>query len=84
MTIKTFSRIAVLATLPPAMAAVPAQANKMAIATILPENMSNNSVYPALIRFKDLVKSRTDQPIGAEVANAKSRRMNSEANQIKF
>ena len=81
MTIKTFSRIATLAALPLAMAAVQAQANEMAIATILPENMSNNSVYPALIRFKDLVEMRTDgevtvnifgnSQLGSEVDTAK-------------
>lgn len=81
MIIKTISRIAILAALPLAMAAVPAQANEMAIATILPENMSNNSVYPALVRFKDLVESRTDgevtvnifgnSQLGSEVDTAK-------------
>ncbi|MGO1462088.1 MAG: TRAP transporter substrate-binding protein DctP [Oleiphilaceae bacterium] len=81
MITKTLSRIALLAALPLAMAAVPAQANEMAIATILPENMSNNSIYPALIRFKDLVESRTDgevtvnifgnSQLGSEVDTAK-------------
>lgn len=81
MTIKTVSRIATLAAIPLAMAAAQAQANEMAIATILPENMSNNSIYPALIRFKDLVESRTDgevtvnifgnSQLGSEVDTAK-------------
>jgi tripartite ATP-independent transporter DctP family solute receptor len=67
MKLKTFSRIAVIAALPLAMAAVQAQAKEMAIATILPENMSNNSVYPALVRFKDLVETRTDGEITVRI-----------------
>lgn len=67
MTIKTAPRIAALAALPLAMAAAQAQANEMAIATILPENMSNNSIYPALIRFKDLVETRTDGEIEVRI-----------------
>ncbi|WNK19682.1 TRAP transporter substrate-binding protein DctP [Halomonas piscis] len=67
MPIKTYSRMAALAALPLAMAAAQAQANEMAIATILPENMSNNSIYPALIRFKDLVDTRTDGAIQVNI-----------------
>jgi len=67
MKLKTFSRIAVIAALPLVMAAVQAQAKEMAIATILPENMSNNSVYPALVRFKDLVETRTDGEITVRI-----------------
>ncbi|MGQ7247109.1 TRAP transporter substrate-binding protein [Halomonas sp. V046] len=33
---------------------------EMAIATLLPENLTNNSIYPALVHFKELVESRTD------------------------
>lgn len=40
--------------------AAQAQSHDMAIATILPENISNNDVYPALVHFKNLVESRTD------------------------
>lgn len=81
MTIKTVTRIATLAALPLAMVAAQAQANEMAIATILPENMSNNSIYPALVHFKELVESRTDgevtvsifgnSQLGSEVDTAK-------------
>ncbi|WP_136254309.1 TRAP transporter substrate-binding protein DctP [Onishia niordana] len=51
-----------LAALPLAMAATQAQAQsyEMAIATQIPENMSNNAIYPALVHFKNLVETRTD------------------------
>ena len=51
-----------LAALPLAMAATQAQAQsyEMVIATQIPENMSNNAIYPALVHFKDLVETRTD------------------------
>ncbi|SDG58861.1 TRAP-type C4-dicarboxylate transport system, substrate-binding protein [Onishia taeanensis] len=51
-----------LAALPLAMAAAQAQAQsyEMVIATQIPENMSNNAIYPALVHFKDLVETRTD------------------------
>src|SRR5690554_7087700 len=81
MLIKKLSRMAMLVALPLIMAPTLAQAKEMAIATILPENMSNNSVYPALVRFKDLVESRTDgdvtvnifgnSQLGSEVDTAK-------------
>ncbi|MDT0499556.1 MULTISPECIES: TRAP transporter substrate-binding protein DctP [unclassified Halomonas] len=64
---KKFPRLAALAALPLAMAAVQAQAEEMAIATILPENMSNNEVYPALIQFKNLVETRTDGEITVSI-----------------
>ena len=32
----------------------------MVIATQLPEDMSNNEIYPALVHFKNLVEARTD------------------------
>lgn len=56
-----------LASLPLAMAAAQAQANEMAIATILPENMSNNEVYPALVHFKNLVETRTDGEVTVSI-----------------
>ncbi|MGC3872990.1 TRAP transporter substrate-binding protein DctP [Halomonas sp. GXIMD04776] len=37
-----------------------AQEYEMAIATLIPENLSNNSIYPALVHFKNLVELRTD------------------------
>jgi len=56
-----------LAALPLAMAAAQAQAEEMAIATILPENMSNNEVYPALVHFKNLVETRTDGEVTVSI-----------------
>ena len=56
-----------LASLPLAMAAAQAQANEMAIATILPEDMSNNEVYPALVHFKNLVETRTDGEVTVSI-----------------
>ncbi|TDB05708.1 TRAP transporter substrate-binding protein DctP [Halomonas marinisediminis] len=64
---KKFPRLVALAALPLAMAAAQAQAEEMAIATILPENMSNNEVYPALIQFKNLVETRTDGEITVSI-----------------
>ncbi|EPC04071.1 ABC transporter substrate-binding protein [Litchfieldella anticariensis FP35 = DSM 16096] len=51
-----------LAALPLAFAAtqVQAQSYEMVIATQLPESMSNNAIYPALVHFKNLVETRTD------------------------
>ncbi|MBS9402294.1 TRAP transporter substrate-binding protein DctP [Halomonas sp. TRM85114] len=62
MPFKTLPRIATLAALPLAIASthVQAQSTEMAISTLLPEDMSNNEVYPALIHFKNLVETRTD------------------------
>ncbi|GEN25835.1 hypothetical protein HCU01_37840 [Halomonas cupida] len=37
-----------------------AQSHEMAIATLIPESLTNNSIYPALVHFKELVESRTD------------------------
>ncbi|MDQ7728027.1 TRAP transporter substrate-binding protein DctP [Halomonas sp. SpR8] len=54
--------IAALAALPLAIASANAQAQsyEMVIATQLPEDMSNNEIYPALVHFKNLVEARTD------------------------
>lgn len=62
MKAKTLPGALALAVLPLAIASTQAQAQstEMAIATILPENMSNNEVYPALVHFKNLVETRTD------------------------
>ncbi|MDX5377669.1 MAG: TRAP transporter substrate-binding protein DctP [Halomonas sp.] len=56
------TRLAALAALPLAVASanVQAQSHEMAIATLLPEDMGNNEVYPALVHFKNLVETRTD------------------------
>ena len=53
---------AALAALPLAIASANAQAQsyEMVIATQLPEDMSNNEIYPALVHFKNLVEARTD------------------------
>ncbi|WP_027961420.1 TRAP transporter substrate-binding protein DctP [Halomonas halodenitrificans] len=64
---KMLPLVTALAALPLAMAATHAQAEEMAIATILPENMSNNSIYPALVRFKDLVETRTDGEVTVSI-----------------
>lgn len=54
--------IAALAALPLAIASANAQAQsyEMVIATQIPEDMSNNEIYPALMHFKNLVEARTD------------------------
>jgi len=39
--------------------AAQAQEHEMAIATLVPESMTNNEIYPALIHFENLVESRT-------------------------
>ncbi|ERS84203.1 MULTISPECIES: TRAP transporter substrate-binding protein DctP [unclassified Halomonas] len=64
---RMLSRLPALAALPLALAAAHAQAEEMAIATILPEDMSNNEVYPALIHFKNLVETRTDGEITVSI-----------------
>ena len=53
---------AAMAALPLAVASANAQAQsyEMVIATQLPEDMSNNEIYPALVHFKNLVEARTD------------------------
>lgn len=58
-----------LAALPLAMAAAQAQAQsyEMVIATQIPENMSNNAIYPALVHFKDLVETRTDGDLSVSI-----------------
>ncbi|KAA0013757.1 ABC transporter substrate-binding protein [Billgrantia pellis] len=62
MTPKSLTRLAALAALPLAAgsANIQAQSHEMAIATLLPEDMSNNEVYPALVHFKNLVETRTN------------------------
>ncbi|HSP57905.1 MAG TPA: TRAP transporter substrate-binding protein DctP [Halomonas sp.] len=69
MLFKTLPRIAALAALPMAIASthVQAQSTEMAIATILPEDMSNNEVYPALVHFKNLVETRTDGEVTVSI-----------------
>ncbi|MGE4532349.1 TRAP transporter substrate-binding protein DctP [Halomonas sp.] len=62
-----FPRLTALAALPLAMAAAQVQAEEMAIATILPEDMTNNEVYPALIQFKNLVETRTNGEITVSI-----------------
>ncbi|MFC3282557.1 TRAP transporter substrate-binding protein DctP [Litchfieldella rifensis] len=56
------TRTLALAALPLALATtqVQAQSFEMVIATQLPESMSNNAIYPALVHFKNLVETRTD------------------------
>lgn len=39
----------------------------MTIATLMPESMTNNEVYPGLIHFKNLVESRTDGNVEVSV-----------------
>ncbi|MFY0990654.1 TRAP transporter substrate-binding protein DctP [Halomonas sp. C05BenzN] len=55
-------RAVALAALPLAVASthVQAQSHEMVIATLLPESMTNNEIYPALVHFKNLVEARTD------------------------
>ncbi|WP_052383854.1 TRAP transporter substrate-binding protein DctP [Litchfieldella xinjiangensis] len=55
-------RTMALAAIPLALAASHAQAQsyEMVIATQLPEDMSNNAIYPALVHFKNLVETRTE------------------------
>jgi len=66
---KALPQVAALAALPLAIASaqVQAQSTEMAIATILPENMSNNEVYPALVHFKSLVETRTDGEVTVSI-----------------
>ncbi|CAM3870367.1 TRAP transporter substrate-binding protein DctP [Vreelandella rituensis] len=68
-TTKRLPLIAAMATLPLAIASthVQAQSTEMAIATILPENMSNNEVYPALVHFKNLVEMRTNGEVEVRI-----------------
>ncbi|WP_227842114.1 TRAP transporter substrate-binding protein DctP [Vreelandella zhuhanensis] len=68
-TTKRLPLIAAMATLPLAIASthVQAQSTEMAIATILPENMSNNEVYPALMHFKNLVEMRTNGEVEVNI-----------------
>jgi TRAP-type C4-dicarboxylate transport system substrate-binding protein len=58
-----------LAALPLAIAStqVQAQSTEMAIATIMPENMSNNEIYPALVHFKNLVETRTNGEVEVSI-----------------
>lgn len=69
MTTQTFPRLAALAALPLAIAStqVQAQSYEMAIATLIPENLTNNSIYPALVHFKDQVESRTDGDLAVTI-----------------
>jgi TRAP-type transport system periplasmic protein len=67
MRMRSLTGLFALAALPLAMAAAQAQAEEMAIATILPENMSNNEVYPALVHFKNLVETRTDGEVTVSI-----------------
>lgn len=58
---KLLTAAAVAAALPMAFATTSAEAREyeMAIATLIPENLTNNSIYPALVHFRNLVESRT-------------------------
>lgn len=67
MNLKPLARLVALASLPLVAATAQAQSQEMAIATILPENLSNNEVYPALIHFKNLVETRTDGEITVSI-----------------
>ncbi|WP_254274938.1 TRAP transporter substrate-binding protein DctP [Halomonas sp. 3H] len=67
MRMRSLTGLFALAALPLAMTAAQAQAEEMAIATILPENMSNNEVYPALVHFKNLVETRTDGEVTVSI-----------------
>lgn len=60
---------AVAAALPLAFATPSAEAQEyeMAIATLIPENLTNNSIYPALVHFKNLVESRTDGAVAVSI-----------------
>ena len=65
-----FATGAALAALPLAISlstAAQAQEYEMAIATLIPENLSNNSIYPALVHFKELVESRTDGDVTVSI-----------------
>ena len=44
-----------------------AQEYEMAIATLAPENMTNNEIYPGLVHFRDLVESRTGGAIDVQI-----------------
>lgn len=59
---KPLGKTLALAALPLAMAAAQAQAQsyEMVIATQLPESLSNNEIYPALVHFKNRVEAQTD------------------------
>lgn len=63
------SRTAALIALPLAFVAshVQAQTYEMVIATQLPEDMSNNEVFPALVHFKNLVETRTEGDIEVSI-----------------
>ncbi|MDZ7853174.1 MAG: TRAP transporter substrate-binding protein DctP [Halomonas sp.] len=69
MKAKTLPGALALAALPLAIAStqVQAQSTEMAISTLLPEDMSNNEVYPALVHFKNLVETRTDGEITVSI-----------------
>ena len=58
-----------LAALPLALMASQAQAQsyEMAIATLIPENLTNNAIYPALVHFKELVESRTEGDVTVSI-----------------
>ncbi|WP_108446651.1 TRAP transporter substrate-binding protein DctP [Halomonas denitrificans] len=66
---KALPRVAALASLPLAIASTQAQAQsyEMAIATLIPENLTNNSIYPGLVHFKELVESRTDGDVAVTI-----------------
>lgn len=44
-----------------------AQQFEMAIATLVPESMTNNEIYPALVHFKNLVETRTGGDVKVSV-----------------
>ncbi|MDN3526688.1 TRAP transporter substrate-binding protein DctP [Halomonas sabkhae] len=63
------ARWAALAALPLAIASTQAQAQsyEMAISTLIPENLKNNSIYPALVHFKEQVETRTDGDLAVSI-----------------
>lgn len=50
-----------------AAAPVHAQDYEMTIATLVPESMTNNEIYPGLVHFKNLVETRTDGDVQVSV-----------------
>jgi TRAP-type C4-dicarboxylate transport system substrate-binding protein len=58
-TTTTLSTIAAASALLVAAGAADAQEYEMAIATLAPENLTNNEIWPALVHFETLVENRT-------------------------
>lgn len=62
-----FLRGAIAATAMTMAASAQAQDYEMTIATIVPEDLTNNEIYPALVHFKNLVETRTGGDVAVEV-----------------